>query len=79
MEIETLVASWEHWGLEEPGYGSGVSRLYLVRTPHFELAPRLDLRAEGAPQARWFELGELEGLPTRPADLAGLVRVATGS
>ncbi len=78
VEIGPLVAGWEHWGLGEPGYGSGVSRLYLVRTPGFEPAPELDLRAEGAYEERWFEVDELDGLPTRPADLADLVRIASG-
>jgi double-stranded uracil-DNA glycosylase len=79
VEIGRLVAAWEHWGLAEPGYGSGVSRLYLVRTPDFELAPELDLRAEGSHEERWFEPRELDGLATRPADLADLVRTASGS
>jgi double-stranded uracil-DNA glycosylase len=79
FEIGPLVATWEHWGLGEPGYGSGISRLYLVRTRAFELRPMLDLRAEGSHEERWFERAELDGLPTRPADLAGIVSSATDS
>jgi double-stranded uracil-DNA glycosylase len=79
VAIGPLVAAWEHWGLGEPGYGSGLSRLYLVRTPAFELRPALDLRAEGSHEERWFERSELHDLPTRPPDLADLVSSASGS
>jgi double-stranded uracil-DNA glycosylase len=79
FEIGPLVATWEHWGLGEPGYGSGISRLYLVRTQAFQPRPMLDLRAEGSHEERWFEQAELEGLPTRPADLAGVVNSASDS
>jgi len=79
VAIGPLVAEWEHWSLEEQGYGAGVFRVYLVRVPTaFEPAPELDLRAEGAHEERWFAAGELTGLPTRPANLAELVSRASG-
>jgi TDG/mug DNA glycosylase family protein len=74
-----LVAEWGHWGLEEPGYGSGISRLYLVRVPEFELAPECDLRAEGSLEERWFSVAEVAALTTRPPDLAAILSSASGS
>jgi TDG/mug DNA glycosylase family protein len=79
VTVGPLVAEWEHWGLEEPGYGSGVSRLYLVRVPEFELAPECDLRAEGSLEERWFSPVEVSALPTRPPDLARILSSASGS
>jgi TDG/mug DNA glycosylase family protein len=75
----SLVAQWHHWGIEEPGFGSGISRMYLVRVPSFELAPELDLRDEGCLEERWFMPGEIATLETRPADLAEIVSRASGS
>jgi TDG/mug DNA glycosylase family protein len=74
-----LLAEWRHWGTEELGFGSGVSRMYLVRVPSFELAPELDLRDEGCLEERWFEPEEIAALPTRPANLAEIVSRASGS
>jgi hypothetical protein len=71
------VSEWSHWGVEEPGFGSGVSRLYLVRVSPFEPKPELDLRAEGSLEERWFTPDEVATLPTRPADLAELVSSAS--
>jgi TDG/mug DNA glycosylase family protein len=79
VTVGPLFAEWEHWGLEEPGYGSGVSRLYLVRVPEFELAPEVDLRAEGSLEERWFTAGEVAALTTRPPDLAAILSSASGS
>lgn len=79
VELGPLLAEWRHWGTEEPGFGSGVSRMYLVRVPSFEPAPELDLRDEGCLEERWFGPDELETLPTRPADLAEIVSRASGS
>jgi double-stranded uracil-DNA glycosylase len=78
VELGPLVAEWRHWGTEEQGFGSGVSRMYLVRVPSFELAPELDLREEGCLEERWFDPGELLALETRPADLAEVVSRASG-
>jgi TDG/mug DNA glycosylase family protein len=79
VTVGPLVAEWRHWGIDEPGFGSGVSRMYLVRVPSFEPRPELDLRAEGSLEERWFEPGELGTLPTRPLDLAEIVSRASGS
>jgi TDG/mug DNA glycosylase family protein len=77
--IGPLVAEWHHWGLEESGFGSGVSRMYLVRVAAFEPAPELDLRAEGSLEERWFAPHELSTLSTRPPDLAEIVSRASDS
>jgi TDG/mug DNA glycosylase family protein len=77
--IGPLLAEWRHWGIEEPGFGSGVSRLYLVRVASFELAPELDLREEGSLEERWFAPEVLATLSTRPADLAQIVSRASDS
>jgi double-stranded uracil-DNA glycosylase len=79
VTVGPLLAEWEHWGLEEPGYGSGISRLYLVRVPEFELSPECDLRAEGSREERWFSVEEVATLPTRPPDLAATLSSASGS
>jgi len=72
---------WEESGfsLEEPGHGGWAHRVYLVRVPAFEIAPQLDLRDEGSHEERWFTIDELEGLPTRPSDLAKRLSRASGS
>jgi TDG/mug DNA glycosylase family protein len=70
FHIGPLLWTRERWGLTEPGYGHMLQRTYLVRVPAFEIAPELDLREEGSHEERWFTLDELEGLPTRPEDLA---------
>ena len=77
VAVGPLVAEWSHWGIEEQGFGSGVSRLYLVRVASFEPQPELDLRAEGSLEERWFTPDELGTLPTRPRNLAELVSSAS--
>jgi len=79
VAIGPLLAEWRHWGIEETGFGSGVSRLYLVRTSSFELSPELDLREEGSLEERWFAPDVLATLSTRPPDLADLVSRASDS
>jgi double-stranded uracil-DNA glycosylase len=79
VAVGPLIAEWRHWGIEEPGFGSGVSRLYLVRVSAFEPEPELDLRAEGSLEERWFTPEELAALPTRPANLPEIVSSASGS
>ena len=79
FELGPLVWEADHWSLEEPGHGGVVHRTYLVRVPAFELEPQLDLRAEGSHEERWFTADELDGLPTRPHDLADRLRNASGS
>ncbi|HLF00212.1 MAG TPA: NUDIX domain-containing protein [Gaiellaceae bacterium] len=56
-----------------------VERIYLVRAPRFEPAPRIPwarLRAEGLTAMRWWELEELEGSGAlfAPRSLPMLVR-----
>ena len=77
VAVGPLLAEWNHWGVEEPGFGSGVSRLYLVRVAPFEPQPELDLRAEGSLEERWFTPDEIATLPTRPRNLAELVSSAS--
>lgn len=77
LELGPLVAEWHHWGTDEPGFGSGVSRMYLVRVPSFEPKPELDLRAEGSLEERWFTRDVLGTLPTRPRDLLEIVSSAS--
>jgi TDG/mug DNA glycosylase family protein len=77
FEIGPLVSEWRHWGIDEPGFGSGVSRMYLVHVPSFEPAPEVDLQAEGSLEERWFAPGELGTLVTRPLDLAEIVSRAS--
>lgn len=77
VSMGPLVAEWRHWGTDEVGFGSGVSRMYLVRVSAFELAPELDLREEGSLEERWFTPEEVTSLPTRPADLAEIVSRAS--
>jgi double-stranded uracil-DNA glycosylase len=79
VALGPLVAEWRHWGVEEAGFGSGVSRIYLVRVARFEPEPEEDLRAEGSLEERWFTVDELARLPTRPRDLAEIVSRASGS
>jgi 8-oxo-dGTP pyrophosphatase MutT (NUDIX family) len=69
----------EGFSLEEPGHGGWAHRVYLVRIPAFEPAPRIDMASEGAHEMRWFAADELGGLPTRPGDLAARLRNASGS
>jgi double-stranded uracil-DNA glycosylase len=77
--IGPLLWSEEGFSLEEPGHGGWAHRVYLVRVKSFDPAPRIDLAAEGAHEMRWFTADELEGLPTRPADLPLRLSSASGS
>jgi double-stranded uracil-DNA glycosylase len=67
---------WENhgWTLDEPGFGSFLSRVYLVRVNRFE-PPRLT----EAHELRWFSLAQLADLSTRPLDLAERLSSASGS
>jgi TDG/mug DNA glycosylase family protein len=77
FEIGPLLWEEEGFSLEEPGHGGWAHRVYLVRVPAFENAPQLDLTEEGSHEERWFSVDELEGLPTRPEDLAERLRNAS--
>jgi hypothetical protein len=67
---------WElsGWTREEPGFGSFLSRIYLVRVDRFEL-PHLT----EAHEARWFSPSDLKTVSTRPPDLAERLSSASGS
>ena len=50
----------EHWFAElGQRWGGQAERVYLVRAPRFEPAPRLDLAAENVVELRWWTLHEL--------------------
>jgi len=67
---------WElgGWTLDEPGFGSFLSRVYLVRVARFDL-PHLT----EAEEARWFPITELGSVSTRPLDLAERLSSASDS
>jgi TDG/mug DNA glycosylase family protein len=74
FEIGPLLWEREGWTLDEPGFGSFLSRVYLVRVGRFEpplLTEALELR--------WFTLAELAGVATRPPDMAERISRASGS
>jgi TDG/mug DNA glycosylase family protein len=74
VEFELGPVLWDHrgWTLDEPGYGSFLSRVYLVRVARFE-PPHLT----EAQDVRWFSSAELERISTRPLDL--LERISSAS
>jgi TDG/mug DNA glycosylase family protein len=76
VEFELGPLLWElgGWTPEEPGFGSFLSRVYLVRVDRFE-PPHLT----EAHEVRWFSPTELTTVPTRPPDLAERLRRASGS
>jgi TDG/mug DNA glycosylase family protein len=67
---------WERtgWTLDEPGFGSFLSRVYLVRVARFE-PPHLTEALE----LRWFSIEELANVATRPPDLSERISPANGS
>ena len=67
---------WElgGWTREEPGFGSFLSRVYLVRVDRFE-PPFLT----EAHELRWFSTRELRSVSTRPPDLAERLSSASDS
>jgi TDG/mug DNA glycosylase family protein len=74
FELGPLLWDSNSWTLDEPGYGSGRSRVYLVQVQSFE--PPLLTEAH---EARWFTADELKEISTRPLDLADRVKSASGS
>jgi TDG/mug DNA glycosylase family protein len=64
----------EHFELGPLLWERAGARVYDVRVAAFEV-----VRLSEARDARWFTLAELAQLPTRPLDLAALVRNASGS
>jgi 8-oxo-dGTP pyrophosphatase MutT (NUDIX family) len=76
VDFETGPLLWERagWTLDEPGFASFLSRVYLVRVDRFEpplLTEALELR--------WFSIAELADVATRPPDLAERISRASGS
>jgi TDG/mug DNA glycosylase family protein len=74
FEIGPLLWERSGWTLDEPGFGSFLSRVYLVRVDRFEpplLTEALELR--------WFSTVELAEVATRPPDLAERINLASGS
>ena len=64
FELGPLLWELGGWTLDEPGFGSFLSRVYLVRVARFE-PPHLT----EAHEARWFPIAELGSVSTRPRDL----------
>jgi TDG/mug DNA glycosylase family protein len=66
---------WElsHWDHDDPSYGGSSSRVYGVDAGAFELQAITE-----ALEARWFELGELTRVTTRPRDLEQRISSASG-
>jgi double-stranded uracil-DNA glycosylase len=74
FELGPLLWELNGWTLDEPGFGSFLSRVYLVRIAGFE-PPYLT----EAHEVRWFSPAELEGVSTRPLNLAERISFASGS
>jgi len=70
FELGPLLWTREQWFRDEPGHCGQRENVYLLRTASFELAPELDLAAEGCHELRWLTADEVGRLPTRPDDLA---------
>jgi double-stranded uracil-DNA glycosylase len=75
LDFELGPQLWERgrWTLDEPGFGSFLSRVYLVRVDRFG-PPHLT----EAQELRWFSPAELAEVSTRPLDLAELLSSASG-
>jgi TDG/mug DNA glycosylase family protein len=74
LEVGSLLWERTGWTLDEPGFGSFLSRVYLVRVDRFE-PPHLTEALE----LRWFSIAELAEVATRPPDLAERITPASGS
>jgi len=74
FELGPLLWENEGWTLDEPGFGSFLSRVYLVRVERFEPPHLTEAR-----ELRWFSLAELAHVSTRPLDLAERLSSASGS
>ena len=74
LEVGSLLWERTGWTLDEPGFGSFLSRVYLVRVDRFE-PPHLTEALE----LRWFSIAELAEVATRPPDLAERITLASGS
>jgi len=72
FELGPLLWERRRWTLDEPGFGSFLSRVYLVRVDRFE-PPHLT----EAQELRWFSAAELDQVSTRPLDLAARISSAS--
>ena len=73
FEVGPLLWELRGWTPQEPGFGSFISRVYLVRVEGFA-PPHLT----EAHEARWFSHEELQEVSTRPLDLAERLSSASG-
>jgi TDG/mug DNA glycosylase family protein len=64
FQLGSLLWELGGWTLDEPGFGSFLSRVYLVRVARFE-PPHLT----EAHEACWFPIAELGSVSTRPPNL----------
>ena len=74
FDLGPLLWDNDGWTLDEPGFGSFSSFVYLVRVERFE-PPHLT----EAHELRWFSPAELADVSTRPLDLAERLSSASGS
>jgi TDG/mug DNA glycosylase family protein len=74
FEVGSLLWERTGWTLDEPGFASYLSRVYLVRVDRFE-PPHLTEALE----LRWFSNAEMADVATRPPDLAERISRASGS
>jgi TDG/mug DNA glycosylase family protein len=74
LEVGSLLWERTGWTLDEPGFGSFLSRVYLVRVDRFQ-PPHLTEALE----LRWFSIAELAEVATRPPDLAERITPPSGS
>lgn len=74
FELGPLLWTREHRFADMVRWGGQTERHYLVRVPHFEPAPEIDLAAEKVGEIRWFAPDDLGSLRTAPRRLGALVR-----
>jgi TDG/mug DNA glycosylase family protein len=74
FDLGPLLWELRGWTRQEPGFGSFLSRIYLVRVDRFE-PPHLT----EAHEARWFSPADLKTVSTRPPDLAERLSSASDS
>jgi double-stranded uracil-DNA glycosylase len=72
FELGPLLWELDGWTLDEPGFGSFLSRVYLVRVGNFEPPHLTEAR-----ELRWFSLADLQTVTTRPPDLAERISSAS--
>ncbi|HET7568059.1 MAG TPA: NUDIX domain-containing protein [Gaiellaceae bacterium] len=74
FELGPLLWEIANHDADDPAFGGGLSRVYLVRVGDFE-PPHLT----EAHESRWFSPDELAAVSTRPPDLAERISSASGS